>query len=550
MRIHFLGICGYAVSGLALIAKQLGNDVTGSDEDAYPPTTEILTRAGIPWVDGHDAGNVTRWGKPDLVVQGNQVREGNPETDAARRLHLRLISEAEYWGGRTADRFRIVVAGSGGKTTTASLVAWILRAAGRNAGFRLGMAVKDLGSAAAWGSGRDFVFEGDEYTSAVFDPRPKFLHFAPQLAVLTNIDWDHPDVFPDPAAYEAVFRELLEYLGPEDRLIAGSDDPTVRRLLSRTRAGVETYGLRGGADWHGRDVQIEGEGMRFTAWHAGKVLAVVTSRLPGEHNAANALAALATAVRIGVPVPTAVDAIGRFHGVSRRFEIRGQVRGVTLVDDYAHHPAKVRATLEAARDRFHPGRLLPCFVPHSWYRIGGRARYFLELADDAALPRLLARLDHDQQPYLVIGAGTNTLFAATELPGLTIKLVTRRLSMAGDVVSVSAGYPMPKLAAETAKAGRAGLEFAAGVPGTVGGSVFGNAGAFGGEVKSGLLSAEVIDRQGRRQTMAAADCAFGYRDSVFKTVRDGWAIVSARFRTTSESPKVVLARLLVVQTHR
>ena len=368
MRIHFIGICGYAVSGLALVAKQLGHDVTGSDEDAYPPTTEILSRAGIKWVDGHAAGNLTRWGKPDLVVQGNQVREGNPETEAARRLHVRLISEAEYWGELTADRFRIVVAGSAGKTTTASLVAWILRAAGRNPGFRLGMAVKDLGAAAAWGGGREFVFEGDEYTSAVFDPRPKFLHFAPQLAVLTNIDWDHPDVFPDPAAYETVFRELLEDLGPEDRLIACSDDPTVRRLLSRTRAGVETYGLRGGADWHGRDVQIEGDGMRFTAWHAGKVLAVVTTRLPGEHNAANALAALATAVRIGVPVPTAVDAIGRFHGVSRRFEIRGQVRGVTLVDDYAHHPAKVRATLEAARDRFHPGRLLACFVPHTYSR--------------------------------------------------------------------------------------------------------------------------------------------------------------------------------------
>ena len=242
MRIHFIGICGYAVSGLAQIAKQLGNDVTGSDEDAYPPTTEILTRAGIPWVDGHTAGNVTRWGKPDLVVQGNQVREGNPETETARRLDIRLISEAEYWGELTADRFRIVVAGSAGKTTTASLVAWILRAAGRNPGFRLGMAVKDLGSAAAWGSGRDFVFEGDEYTSAVFDPRPKFLHFAPQLAVLTNIDWDHPDVFPDPAAYEAVFRELLEDLGPEDRLIACSDDATVRRLLARGRRGRRRLG--------------------------------------------------------------------------------------------------------------------------------------------------------------------------------------------------------------------------------------------------------------------------------------------------------------------
>jgi len=368
MRIHFIGICGYAVSGLALVAKQLGNDVTGSDEDAYPPTTEILTNAGITWVDGHTAGNVTRWGKPDLVVQGNQVRAGNPETEEARRLHIRLVSEAEYWGELTADRFRIVVAGSAGKTTTASLIAWILRTAGRNPGFRLGMAAKDLGSAAAWGSGREFVFEGDEYTSAVFDPRPKFLHFSPQLAVLTNIDWDHPDVFPDPSSYEAVFRQLLEDLGPEDRLIACADDATVRRLLSRTRAQVETYGLRGGADWHGRDVQLEGEGMRFTAWHQGKVLAVVTTQLPGEHNASNALAALAASVRVGVPVATAVEAIGRFHGVSRRFEIRGQVRGVTLVDDYAHHPAKVRATLQAAQERFHPGRVLACFVPHTYSR--------------------------------------------------------------------------------------------------------------------------------------------------------------------------------------
>src|SRR3989454_9659651 len=216
MRIHFIGICGYAVSGRALAGKQVGNDVAGSGEDACPPTTEILTRAGIKWVDGHAAGNVTRWGKPDLVVQGNQVREGNPETEAARRLHIRLISEAEYWGELTADRFRIVVAGSAGKTTTASLIAWILRAAGRNPGFRLGMAVKGLGSAAAWGGGRDFVFEGDEYTSAGFDPRPKFLHLAPPLAVVANIRLGPPGAFPHPAAHEAGFPQLPERLWPEN----------------------------------------------------------------------------------------------------------------------------------------------------------------------------------------------------------------------------------------------------------------------------------------------------------------------------------------------
>src|SRR5256885_2647446 len=166
----------------------------------------------------------------------------------------------------------MVGGGWGGKPTPASLIAWILRTAGRNPGFRLGMTARDLGAAAAWGSGREFVFEGDEYTSAVFDPRPKFLHFAPQLAVLTNIDWDHPDVFPDPAAYEAVFRQLLEYLGPEDRLIANADDPAVRRPLNRTRANVEIHGLRGGAVWQGPRGRIRGGGMAFTPLHEGKVL--------------------------------------------------------------------------------------------------------------------------------------------------------------------------------------------------------------------------------------------------------------------------------------
>jgi len=188
--------------------------------------------------------------------------------------------------------------------------------------------------------------------------------------------------------------------------------------------------------------------------------------------------------------------------------------------------------------------------PHSWYGIGGRARYFLELADDAALPALVARLNAERQPYLVIGAATNTLFAANELPGLTLKIATRRLSIADETVSVSAGYLMPKLGAETARAGHAGLEFAAGVPGTVGGSVFGNAGAFGGEVKDRLRTADVIDEQGRRHTVTAAECAFAYRDSVFKARRDRWVILSATFATRREPPAQIRARLLEVQKHR
>jgi UDP-N-acetylmuramate dehydrogenase len=188
--------------------------------------------------------------------------------------------------------------------------------------------------------------------------------------------------------------------------------------------------------------------------------------------------------------------------------------------------------------------------PHSWYGIGGRARYFLDLADDRSLPELIGRLHADAHPYLVIGAASNTLFAADEIPGLTIKLLTRRLAIEGDAITVSAGYLMPKLAAEAARAGRAGLEFAAGVPGTVGGSVFGNAGAFGGEVKDRLTGVEAIDPQGRRQSLAADDCAFAYRQSAFKTTKGGWVIVAATFRTDTDSPQTVRARLLEVQKHR
>jgi UDP-N-acetylmuramate dehydrogenase len=189
-------------------------------------------------------------------------------------------------------------------------------------------------------------------------------------------------------------------------------------------------------------------------------------------------------------------------------------------------------------------------VPHSWYGIGGRARFFLELGDDAGLPELVGRLNADAIPYLVIGASTNTLFAAAELAGLTIKLTTHQLSIDGDRISVSAGYLMPRLAAQSAKAGRAGLEFGAGVPGSVGGSVFGNAGAFGGEVKDRLISARVIDPQGKPHVFSAADCAFAYRDSKFKHALTDWVIVSVTFATTADSPQAVRTRLLEVQKQR
>ena len=188
--------------------------------------------------------------------------------------------------------------------------------------------------------------------------------------------------------------------------------------------------------------------------------------------------------------------------------------------------------------------------PHSWYGIGGRARYFLELDDDAPLAELIARLSSEHMPYLVIGAATNTLFAADELPGLTIRLATARFASEGSWVTVSAGYLMPKLAADAAKAGRTGLEFGAGVPGTVGGSVVGNAGAFGREVKDGLICAEAIDPQGRLHTLSAAECRFAYRDSILKSEKPGWVVRSATFETGEDDPSRIRERIKEVQRHR
>jgi UDP-N-acetylmuramate dehydrogenase len=189
-------------------------------------------------------------------------------------------------------------------------------------------------------------------------------------------------------------------------------------------------------------------------------------------------------------------------------------------------------------------------APHSWYGIGGRARYFLELTDEKSLAPLIERLNVEQVPYLVVGAATNTLFAGDELPGLTMKLSTRRLAVDGEVVSVSAGYSMPALAAAMAKAGRAGLEFAAGVPGMVGGSVVGNAGAFGGEIKDQFVHADAVDAFGEVRRVPADECSFAYRESVFKRSRNGWVITAATFRTEPREPAAVRARLLDVQKHR
>ncbi len=374
-HVHFLGICGYAVSGAALVAKQLGYLVTGSDEDAYPPTTDTLTGAGIAWVNHHDAANLDMAGTPDLVVVGNQVRDGNVEWAEAVRRGLPIVSEAEFWTELTRDRVRIAVCGTHGKTTTSSLLAWMLEVAGMSPGFRLGTTSRDFDATARLGEGAPFVFEGDEYTTAPWDPRPKFLHTHPFAACVTRLELDHPDVYPSFDAYRAPFLQLAREMPAGGVLALCADDPECVALRGEASCRTVLYGVAADADW-----RVEGLGPQSfrIVRHDGVELPPVRLSIPGEHNTLNATAALILADAVGADMERCIAACASFRGASRRFEILGTADGVTVVDDYAHHPTEVAATITAARQRFpRPARLIAVYVPHTYSRT-------LALLDDYA----------------------------------------------------------------------------------------------------------------------------------------------------------------------
>jgi UDP-N-acetylmuramate--L-alanine ligase len=369
-HVHFLGICGYAVSGAALLARQLGYTVTGSDEDAYPPTTDTLTAAGIPWTNTHLPENLDRWGLPDLVVVGNQVRAGNVEWEEARGRGLPTTSEAEFYGELTADRVRVAVCGTHGKSTTSSLLAHMLEVAGMSPGFRLGVTSRDFGVSARLGSGRVFVIEGDEYTTAPWDSRPKFLHAHPELACVTRLELDHPDVYASFEAYKAPFLQLAASMPEAGLLVLCADDAECLSLAPHASCEVTTYGEAADADWRILPAPASNGGgaitQRFSVRTVDRLIGVELSA-PGAHNRQNAVAALVLALRLGAALPACLDACRSFRGAARRFEVVGRPGGVTVVDDYAHHPTEVAATVRAARGTA-AGRVIAVYVPHTYSR--------------------------------------------------------------------------------------------------------------------------------------------------------------------------------------
>ncbi|HEY2941731.1 MAG TPA: UDP-N-acetylmuramate:L-alanyl-gamma-D-glutamyl-meso-diaminopimelate ligase [Vicinamibacteria bacterium] len=376
MKIHLSGIAGTAMASLAGLLRAKGHALTGSDQDVYPPMSTQLEDLGIPVRSPYSAGNVPP--DADLVVVGNALSRGNPEVEVVLDRKQRMSSmpallAEEFLRGRTC----LVVAGTHGKTTTTSILSYILHHAGRDPSFLIGGVPVDFERSYWLGRGPHFVVEGDEYDTAFFDKRPKFVHYMPDVAIIGNVEYDHADIYPDLASVQRAFVHLMNLVPRRGLLVAGLETPALRDILPKAQSPVETFGLGEGADWRAVDVKPAADGWRFRLLRRGADLGEFRLAVPGEHNLRNALAAVAAASAAGVDPEAARPALASFGGVKRRLEIRGRARGVTVYDDFAHHPTAVRETLRALRSLLPSGggRLVAVFEPRSYT---SRTRIFQE----------------------------------------------------------------------------------------------------------------------------------------------------------------------------
>jgi UDP-N-acetylmuramate: L-alanyl-gamma-D-glutamyl-meso-diaminopimelate ligase len=365
-RIHLIGVAGTGMGSFAGMLKAAGYAVTGSDENVYPPMSTQLERWGIEVMTPYAPANLDR-ARPDVVVVGNVVRMVNPEATAMRERGLPHVSFPAALGELfIGPRHGVVVVGTHGKTTTSAMMGALLHDAGRDPSFLVGGVTRDFESNYRLGSGPEFVVEGDEYDTAYFDKGPKFLHYRPRTAIFTSCELDHIDIYRDEAHYESAFEKFVDLLPPDGFLAACAGYDSVRRIAARSRARVETYSVeRPGADWEARGLRLDRDGARFTLVRGGAALAEVHLPVGGAHNVENALGVAAAAFALGVAPDRIAAGLGAFHGVKRRQEVRGTAGGVTVVDDFAHHPRAVQLTLAAVQGSFPGARLLAAFEPRS-----------------------------------------------------------------------------------------------------------------------------------------------------------------------------------------
>ncbi|HEY0036263.1 MAG TPA: UDP-N-acetylmuramate:L-alanyl-gamma-D-glutamyl-meso-diaminopimelate ligase [Longimicrobium sp.] len=370
---HLIGIAGTAMASLAGLLRAAGHTVTGSDENVYPPMSDQLRELGIRYAEGYGAANLEP--HPDWVVVGNAISRGNEELEAVLEQRLPYTSAAATIKEEfLRTRMPLAVAGTHGKTTTTSLLAWALESAGLNPSFLIGGVAENFGTSFRLTDSPWFVIEADEYDTAYFDKGPKMWHYLPYAAIVNNAEFDHADIYRDEEAYRFAFARFINLVPRNGTLVAGWDSPMVRDLAPKSFAPLESFGYtEGGAPgdgehprWTARDVEFGPEGTRFTAVHDGEVWGDVVTPVTGAINVRNILAVIAIADFIGADRAGVLEGLRTFRSVKRRMEIRGEARGVTVVDDFAHHPTAVRETIEAIRQRFRGRPIVAVFEPRSY----------------------------------------------------------------------------------------------------------------------------------------------------------------------------------------
>jgi UDP-N-acetylmuramate: L-alanyl-gamma-D-glutamyl-meso-diaminopimelate ligase len=363
-RIHLIGICGTAMATLAALLKSRGHEVRGSDQNVYPPMSVFLEKQGIATLQGYRAEHITP--DLDLVVVGNAISRGNPELEEVLDRKIRYCSLPEairdnfLWGARS-----IVIAGTHGKTTTTSLTGWLLAYGGADPSVFIGGIAENFDGSYRIGGGREFVIEGDEYDSAFFDKTAKFLKYLPDIAVVSNIEFDHADIYPNLDAIRQAFHRLVNLVPRRGLLLLGADNADALALRDRARCRVETFGLSAGADWQAHDLRPAENATSFSVRRGGQPAGSFEVPLLGAYNVRNALAAIAVAAAVGLNTDTMSDGLRKFKGVRRRMEHRGTAGGVAVYDDFAHHPTAIQETLAAVRSAYPDRRVWGIFEPRS-----------------------------------------------------------------------------------------------------------------------------------------------------------------------------------------
>jgi len=370
-HIHLIGICGTAMASLAGMLKQRGFRVTGSDAAAYPPMSDFLAGLEIPVAQPFDSRNLEP--RPDLVVVGNAISRGNAELEEVLDKRLSFCSlpqllHDEFLRGKEV----LVVAGTHGKTTTTSMLAWIFHTAGMQPSFLIGGIAENFGSSFHLGQGKHFILEGDEYDSAFFDKGPKFLHYFPDAVILTSVEFDHADIYKDLDAVETAFKRLVNLIPRRGRIVAfdgmageTGESPSLERALSKAFCPVERYGASARAEWRITNLKLQPEGTSWSVMHDGRAWTDLEFPLAGEYNVWNATAAAALASQYGISKEEIAAALKTFKSVKRRLEVKAQVNGVTIIDDFAHHPTAIAGTLKALRARYAGARLWAILEPRS-----------------------------------------------------------------------------------------------------------------------------------------------------------------------------------------